>query len=274
MTPLRIDKVVLGFDPAGENRPALELAVRLAAHWHARLHGIFIEDIGLLDAAALPVSKEVLSPTGISTPFDAGQVNVQIEALAARTRDWLAAESGSLGLEWSFEVVRGRLSPDIFASAELDFLILEGTSRPFAGRVHVRSRWSGPLRSISRPVMLFRAAPPSARSVAAIVGPEPEGSSRLLDVAGQLARQRGGALVALARDPAQFNSGTRGVESGGPGTGAASPSIELAPQDPTELYRRAGELGCGMIVVGSTAPCLGVLLDTVADNDCSLMILP
>lgn len=267
MAALRFERVVLGFDPTGENRPALRAAARMASHWHARLHGVYVEDIGLLDAATLPISKEVLSLGGISTPLDVEQVMVQIKALASRARDWLAAESDVLGVEWSFEVARGRLSPALFPAEAADFLILEGTSRPFADRIRLRSHWSGMLSSIDRPIMLFRGAPPSACSVAALPGAGSDEGRRVLDTAELLATERGGSLIVFARDRA-LSPATAPIP------GAPPVRLEPTPQEPNEIYRRARELGCGLLVIGAGEPCLDLLLNNAPDDGCSLMIIP
>jgi hypothetical protein len=65
MSELAIRRVVVACDAVCELRPAIETATRLAAHLHASLHGVFLEDPGLRLAAGLPFVQQVtLSPGG------------------------------------------------------------------------------------------------------------------------------------------------------------------------------------------------------------------
>src|SRR5689334_15749800 len=54
MTKPSIRRIVIACDAVCELGPAIEVGAAIAAHWRASLHGLFIEDPALLQAAALP----------------------------------------------------------------------------------------------------------------------------------------------------------------------------------------------------------------------------
>jgi hypothetical protein len=97
----------------------------LAVRQEAELVGLFIEDTDLLNLAALPFAREVgLSST--PRPMDPMTTASEIRAQAAVAQRRLAVVAQDVGLNWSFEIRRGRYEPEVLAAlAGADLLVLD-----------------------------------------------------------------------------------------------------------------------------------------------------
>src|SRR5579872_1367450 len=51
-------RIVIACDASTENRVAIETGASLAARLNASVHGVFVEDAGLLDLAGLPFARQ------------------------------------------------------------------------------------------------------------------------------------------------------------------------------------------------------------------------
>ncbi len=104
MSELAIRRVVVACDAVCDLGPAIETATRLAAHWHASLHGVFLEDPGLRLAAGLPFVQQVtLSPAGPES-FELAEIEEQFRGIARRAERTLAEAAARFGLDWSFSL--------------------------------------------------------------------------------------------------------------------------------------------------------------------------
>jgi nucleotide-binding universal stress UspA family protein len=81
-----VRRIVVAVDSSPHAQAALDAAAALAARMHAELEGLFVEDIDLLNLAALPFGREFNMATGQARPFDAGALREQMEAEIARMR--------------------------------------------------------------------------------------------------------------------------------------------------------------------------------------------
>src|SRR5271165_2705739 len=106
-----IERVVVPLDAATETSTAIDTAARLAALWRVPLHGVFVEDEELIGLAGLPFARQITLGTG-PEPLTKDHVEDYFRAFAERARLELAAAAERRGVEWSFETVRGPLTPD------------------------------------------------------------------------------------------------------------------------------------------------------------------
>jgi nucleotide-binding universal stress UspA family protein len=120
-----VRRIVVAVDSSPHAQAALDAAAALAARMHAELEGLFVEDIDLLNLAALPFGREFNMATGQARPFDAGALREQMEAEIARMRRALEAAAARLHVRHSFRVARGRIAAEIVnAAGAADLLIL------------------------------------------------------------------------------------------------------------------------------------------------------
>jgi hypothetical protein len=111
-------RIVLGLD-AGTPRRVLEAAAALAARTGAELVGLFVEDIELLQFAALPFAHEIGGASAARRSLDVASVERSLRALAAEAERMLAGTAGRCDVRWSFRVARGVLVDVLLAAADL-----------------------------------------------------------------------------------------------------------------------------------------------------------
>jgi len=214
-------RIVVGLDASAGSLAALEAATRLAARAEAELIAVFVEDINLLRAAALPDAAQVTLPSGAAHPLDASALEAHLRALAAEARRALDAAATRRRLRPSFRVVRGSVAAEVLAaSLEADLLILGRASRSLSRRGRlgatafaVAEGAGGPVlllppgASFERPVcVVYDAGPTAQRALAAAadlaatagqglrvitVAEDEETASRLEDDAASWLRERG-----------------------------------------------------------------------------------
>lgn len=133
-------RVVIGLDTSIVARETLSLAARLAASVDARLSGIFVEDVDLLNLAGLPFAREI-SFSGQVSSVDTERMLRAMRAQAESARRVLSRIADEAHVEWSFDVRRGRPLRSLAASARHeDTLVIRapGSSPREVGRA-VRS---------------------------------------------------------------------------------------------------------------------------------------
>jgi hypothetical protein len=72
--PSSFRRVVLALDPGADYRAALSEAIRLAGALHAELSALFVEDVGLLDAARHSFVRRYAPTTARWEPFGEHEV--------------------------------------------------------------------------------------------------------------------------------------------------------------------------------------------------------
>ena len=197
MASFAVARVVVASDAAGEIAPAIEAGSRLAAHWRARMHVVFVEDPNLRLLGGHPQVRHVsLVSVGLATVAATDMVYMFL-AMAERARSLVAEQAGRHSLDWSFAVVSEALSASSFGIEENDFLVVEGTARPFAGQMRLRSRFSSMALGAALPVLMIRPRHHPRRIVAAVFGPDSPGLRRTLAAAGDMATAADGPLTVL-----------------------------------------------------------------------------
>ena len=263
--PPSIERVVVPLDAASENRDAIEIAARLAAHAKAPLHGVFVEDEDLLHLAQLPFVRHVSLGAGAES-LSTKSVERQLRAAAERAREELAAAARRHRIDWSFEIVRAPAGGSFVAVTERDLVVAGALSRPIGGHFRVEWRWWSAVASVPGPLLLTRRGRPAPRdasshedpkeaggAVLALLRDRGEGSARLLAVAARLAEAASGALTVLCPPALAGEKGFEAWLAERLEPFSVPLQIALLPAEPGELERRLVELGCRLLAVPADA---------------------
>lgn len=236
MTEFVVRRVVIACDAVCENSGAIETAARLAARWEAALHGIFVEDPGLLQLAGLPFTRQVSLGSAGSEAFDEASVEQSFLALAERTRAALETAARQRGIPWSFSVVRDNPSAIALSDEGRDLLIVEGMTRPFGGHLRLESQWSEMPYETHQPVLLVRGGTGKG-SVMALVQSGDDGARLTVAAAAKLAEGDHRRLTVLLAAPdinvAAINDWVRAVSP----AVASRCRVEVISQEPEALTR-------------------------------------
>jgi hypothetical protein len=84
-----INRVVIALDSVCEYLAPIEAAADLALRFHAELHGVFVEDIGLLRMADLPFTRQVSLGREPTRPLERDAIEAEFRALARQARHCL-----------------------------------------------------------------------------------------------------------------------------------------------------------------------------------------
>ena len=187
------NRVVIALDSSCENVKALELAAAMAARIKASLHGIFVEDLGLLRAASLPFVRHVALHPGPLRSLEMADIEAEFRALAARARASLGELASHMKIPWSFETLRGERSSVVSVTHETDLLVMETVTRPFGRPVQLRTDWSSIALDCARPCLLL-SAPIEGRTGTLVVYDGTESGERAIAAAIALHGTPGAAL--------------------------------------------------------------------------------
>ena len=126
-------RILVPLDDPASSADALSAAAALAARVGAHLEGLFVEDVNLLRAAALPFAAVVVVPSGTLQRVDRARVEAQLRAVAEAARAALAGAATALQIAWSFRVERGELTVAIVEAATSADLVVVGRRAPRTG---------------------------------------------------------------------------------------------------------------------------------------------
>ena len=125
LRPSSIRRILVALDSSAQESSALHAAARLAASLQAELHGLFIQDMGLLRFAELPVAAEVVRDSATGRNVEPGRLERELQAQAARMSRELASAAERLNVRWSLETTRGGVETEVLAAFEqADLLIV------------------------------------------------------------------------------------------------------------------------------------------------------
>lgn len=254
--PKRLKRVVVALDASPHSLAALQAAVDLAAAHRLELLAVFVEDLRLLQATALPFAREVGAFSGVARPLDAAQTERRLHDLALRVEALVATAAARAGVAWSFRVRRGDVVAEILASAgESDVLSL-GAAGWSPMRTRALGETAGRLVHLARgPMLLARHG--TRLSAPLLVLLEGERWRDVLVAASDLAGDAPGALVlAVAPGPAQA---TRETEARAllaeRGVGAARVRL-LAGAGPAALRALVRRERAGALLASASASAL------------------
>lgn len=125
-----VRRIVVAVDSSAHAAAALEAAAALAARMHAELEALFVEDIDLINLAALPFGREIVLGTGTPRSFDTAALEEQLRREVARARRAVEEAARRARVRSTFRVARGRIAAEIVAAAgAADLLILGAAGR-------------------------------------------------------------------------------------------------------------------------------------------------
>ena len=193
VTP-RPRRVIIALDPEAQCSSALEAAARLAAQRGAELVGLFVEDSALIDAAALPMTRNIRRSGAAEEAVDAQRMRQGLRVWAARAEAMLNAAAARWHVQCSFRVARGDVAERLLAEAGDCELLALGT----VGRRSAGARIGGTARRIARSakcsVMVMRCEGLRHRPVIVLY----EGAARALAMGAELADMHSCPLEVLA----------------------------------------------------------------------------
>jgi hypothetical protein len=183
----RAARVWVALDSASRSEAALEVAATLARDVRAELAGLYVEDADLLRLAGLPLAAEMNPLSSALRPLGTADLERQWRGQAAGMERALARVARHAGLDWSFQVRRGKPLAEACALAALhEVTVIAGR------RLAPAHRPAAPGRS---PVVLLldgAAAGPAARAFA-------DGVALQLDARLEIIHDAGAAAAAARR---------------------------------------------------------------------------
>lgn len=188
MSDFVVNRVVIACDAVGENCASIEAAARFAGWWNAALHAIFVQDEALLNLAGLPFARHIGLGGDVSMAFDEATLLHQFDAHAGRVRAALEVAARAHAVGWSFDVVRGQLALATLPLDDRDLLVIEASSRPFAGEFRLDSRWLTAALQAHRSILLVRNSGNKRGDIAAVVEKPGPSAERTISAAAELAR--------------------------------------------------------------------------------------
>jgi nucleotide-binding universal stress UspA family protein len=127
-------RVLVALDSLPGGRALLATAAELAARWDAELVGLFVEDIDLLNVAALPFCREFGIAHGEGRSLDRAAMVRALRMQAERVREAVASAAERTRVPYSFRVMRGRVEVELLeACREVDLVVI-GRARSTSSR--------------------------------------------------------------------------------------------------------------------------------------------
>lgn len=129
MTPVvdlpEIRRIVVTLDSSGGSRPALDIAVRLAAVAGAELEGVFVEDINLIRLSGLPFLREIRACSLVEEVISTESMQRDLRVLARQAENVLQQAALAMGVSCSFRVWRGSTEAEALSTSfEADIVSL------------------------------------------------------------------------------------------------------------------------------------------------------
>lgn len=181
--PLFINRVLVAIDTSTEQLRTLEAAADLAVLMQAELHALFVEHPALRKLENLSSSRKIDLPQGFGAQIEQGSIGRELDALTRRSEDILARASEQRHLEWSFQVVRGKLNTELStAVGEGDLVVAESTGRSIRSGMRMKPETREVADHVDRPVLFLQHGPRPTQSIVAVYDGGPE-SEAVLDAA-------------------------------------------------------------------------------------------
>jgi len=248
-------RVVLALDPSADHIAAVHEAAALAARLGAELSAVFVEDRGLLGAAAHPFVRCFSAGNLGWREFGVADMEGAYRALAEKARAATEEAAGNRKLHWSFTIVRGEVEASALAAAgEADLVVLgAGMDRLRAGAGRTKLAWRQTARA-RRSVLVLRPETETPRIVALYDGTD--GAGRALQAARHLGDPGNLRIVMTARDePTARQLESQARDLLGDAAGEAE-FIALPGLGARELRRFVTRIGAGLLVLADDSELL------------------
>jgi nucleotide-binding universal stress UspA family protein len=241
-------RIVVALDDSPHGRAALEAASELAARLHAELVGLFVEDIELLQLAALPFAAEVRYLAGQCRALDVDAMRRALRVEGARLASLLTAVAGKHGVTAHFRIATGRVGAELVAAAEPNaMLVLGKTSRRQARSVGLGTTARAVVHGFGNTVLLLEHGARIAAPVVVAIDEDSAATRRALAVAAELTRSAFGELVVVV-PPDETSLAERATDLV---TGLDIPLrlFVASSRDSAGLIQAARDAGCGTLVL-------------------------
>jgi len=272
-------RILVALDASRESRAALAAAAGFADRLEAELAGVFIEDIDLLNLAALPFSREAPALSASGRVLDPNRVEHELRSTAAAARRALAAVAEAHHLRWTFRVVRGHVETELLtASRDADLVAVGKGTRPLSGDARLGSTGRAVASRTARSVLFAAMVQGAMDAPMAIIYDESSPSAAALDFVTHLAEGNRRSLVVfvLSETPAAFAKQEALLRKRLHDSGISGSIRQVSIFDPISLlYSLQSETFSLLVVGGIALPLLpGVTLDSlIAKCQCSVLLL-
>ena len=109
-------RIAVTLDACQVSSSTLEEAVQLAARMGAKLEGIFVEDIDLIQLAELPFLREVRSVSRSENAINLTRMEQELRVLARRAERLLGEHAARQNVSWSFRIWRGSIDTELLTA--------------------------------------------------------------------------------------------------------------------------------------------------------------
>jgi len=150
-------KILIEAETTALEPQALAFASRMARPIGARLVGCFVENQALIDLLELPFASEV-SMSGTVRPLERERLLQEWSSQAKQAERALAAAAQTAGLDWGFEVRRGKPIFSLLEAAEREDVIVLHAARRLTASSDVARAVRAATRDIHADVLLTGAA--------------------------------------------------------------------------------------------------------------------
>jgi hypothetical protein len=198
-------RVLLTLDCGSIDEDALKALTLLTEGTDVQLTGLFVEDEDLYQAAELPGLTEV-SASGARSVLEQGLLARRIAAEAQQARAGFEAFAKRLGLNFSFQVTRGRWIETLLAAATATDLVVVNRSLRATGLRTRAARHFAPLLQQHQNVLFVNEPWRSGSSIVCLSERNEGAGRRALNLAARLARAEELKLVVAV--PAGFDRST------------------------------------------------------------------
>jgi nucleotide-binding universal stress UspA family protein len=279
MSPADYRRILVALDASRESQAALEAAANLAARLEAELLGLFVEDVDLLNLAALPFSREMPLLSRTSRILQPEQIERDLKSRAAMARRALAEAAAAFHIDWSFRIARGRVETELLAAARgADLVAMGKGTKPLSGHVYLGSAGRAVAARSVRSVLFATVTSGPADAAVAAVYSEVGRSDEALALAARLARHDGKPLVVFVRgsSPSALTRLEAGAFEQLQSMGISGSVRRVNGIGLAALLRAVQTASISLLVVGANAPPsdTDLALDTLVEQStCSILLV-
>lgn len=123
---MNMRRIVVMQQASSREQALLRAVAEAAARLDSELTGLFVEDIDLLNLAALPFSCEVCFPSATRRELDLLSMERSLRRMAEEARHALETIARQAALRSSFRVARGSLLAELLAAASETDIVVAG----------------------------------------------------------------------------------------------------------------------------------------------------
>ncbi|MCR9138625.1 MAG: hypothetical protein NXI27_21670 [Alphaproteobacteria bacterium] len=190
-------RVLAGFGSIADEAPTIEAAMALAEALEAEITGCFVEDVDLLNLAALPFARAVRPADRTVLDIEHEQMKRQISRAASTCENLLLARAGTTSVRCTFRTRKGGYLAEIASeTATSDIVVVNPLNLPHR-RQDAFSLLLDRLRQATGAVILPERTRHGTGGPVVLVAAGATLASNDLDLAGRIARTLSDQIVIL-----------------------------------------------------------------------------